>query len=146
MYLSLYLCVHRCPPKPPTHAHKNLTPIIAHFLCTVQRAVDVKDSSYKLTLLYGSWEDQRRRQFNKFHNRANCSVTSQSRLYRTVSSSITTQIEKLQHVARWLLCATHQCFPWGQPQPCPRPPKKLLHGSPRKGVCACEATPMYYEF
>ena len=51
MYLSLYLCVHRCPPKPPTHAHKNLTPIIAHFLCTVQRALDVKDSSYKLTVL-----------------------------------------------------------------------------------------------
>ena len=92
-------------------------------------------------LLYGSWEDQRRRQFNKFHNRANCSITSQSRLYRTVSSSITTQIEKLQHVARWLLCATHQCFPRGQP--CPRPPKKLLRGSPRKGVCAYEATPMY---
>ena len=76
-----------------------------------------------LSLLYGSWEDQRRRQFNKFHNRANCSITSQSRLYRTVSSSITTQIEKLQHVARWLLCATHQCFPRGHPNPVPAHPK-----------------------
>ena len=100
----------------------------------ITRAV-VLINTQKNLLLYGSWEDQRRRQFNKFHSRANCSITSQSRLYRTVSSSITTQIEKLQHVARWLLCATHQCFlPSGPPQPCPHPPKKLLRGSPREGL------------
>ena len=51
-YVSIYVSMRTSlPPKPPTHAHKNLTPIIAYFLCSLQRAVDFKDSSYKLTVL-----------------------------------------------------------------------------------------------
>ena len=45
LYLSMYLCVRRCPPKPP---HMNFTPTLAHSSLYSKKvfAVGVKDSSY----------------------------------------------------------------------------------------------------
>ena len=52
MHICIYICIRTSlTPKPPTHVHTELTPILAHFSLYCAVPVDVEDSLCKLTLL-----------------------------------------------------------------------------------------------